>query len=166
MATVRLDNLTKPALKNFQEINAEKEFTKQTAFFTDIKLDMQMSKSIGNGLNVIENADLLASVNKEAIKNSIYNIFSTKKGEMLLNPNFGSSLEMFLFEKISKTTGQALGETIYSNLSKYEPRIKINKITVLPNYDDNLYQITIDYSFLSIKELIQMQINNQGIVFV
>jgi phage baseplate assembly protein W len=166
MATVRLDNLTKPALKNFQEINAEKEFTKQTAFFTDIKLDMQMSKSIGNGLNVVEGSDLAISINKEAIKNSIYNIFSTKKGQMILNPNFGSSLDMFLFEKISKTSAQALGETIFSNLSKYEPRIKVNKITVLPNYDENLYRVTVDYSFLSIKELIQMQINNQGIVFL
>ena len=166
MATVRLDNLTKPALKNFQEINAEKEFTKQTAFFTDIKLDMQMSKSIGNGLNVVEGSDLAISINKEAIKNSIYNIFSTKKGQMILNPNLGSSLDMFLFEKISKTSAQALGETIFSNLSKYEPRIKVNKITVLPNYDENLYRVTVDYSFLSIKELIQMQINNQGIVFL
>ena len=73
---------------------------------------------------------------------------------------------MFLFEKISKTSAQALGETIFSNLSKYEPRIKVNKITVLPNYDENLYRVTVDYSFLSIKELIQMQINNQGIVFL
>jgi phage baseplate assembly protein W len=165
MATVRLDNLAKPRFKNLPEGDLKKEYT-DLPIFTDLKLDLEMSKSIGNGLNVVETKDIVVSNNKEAIKNSIYNIFSTKQGDMILNPNFGSSLDMFLFEKITPIMGQKIGDTILNNIKQYEPRIILNRVDVYPKPDENLYKINVYYKYLGLSELIEMQINEQGIRFL
>ena len=73
MATVRLDNLSKPRFKNLPEGDLKKEYT-NLPIFTDLKLDLEMAKSIGNGLNVVYSNDIVVSTNREAIKNSIYNM--------------------------------------------------------------------------------------------
>lgn len=165
MATVRLDNLTKPRFKNLRDGDLKKEY-KNLPVYTDLKLDLEFAKSIGNGLNVIDSNDIAVSINREAIKNSIYNIFSTKKGEMILNPTFGSSLDMFLFEKVTHIMGKKIGETIYSTIKNYEPRIVLNRVDVYPKPDENLYRIVIVYRYLELSELIEIQINQEGITFL
>lgn len=165
MATVRLDNLTKPRFKNLRDGDLKKEY-KNLPVYTDLKLDLEFAKSIGNGLNVIDSNDIAVSINREAIKNSIYNIFSTKKGEMILNPTFGSSLDMFLFEKVTHIMGKKIGETIYSTIKNYEPRIVLNRVDVYPKQDENLYRIVIVYRYLELSELIEIQINQEGITFL
>lgn len=165
MATVRLDNLAKPRFKNLPEGDLKKEYT-DLPIFTDLKLDLELGKSIGNGLNVVNSKDIVVSNNKEAIKNSLYNIFSTKKGEMILNPTFGSSLDMFLFEKITPIMGQKIGDTIYSTIKQYEPRITLNRVDVYPKPDENLYRVNIYYRYLGLSELLEMQINDKGIRFL
>jgi phage baseplate assembly protein W len=165
MATVRLDNLSKPRFKNLPEGDLKKEYT-NLPIFTDLKLDLEMAKSIGNGLNVVYSNDIVVSTNREAIKNSIYNIFSTKKGEMILNPTFGSSLDMFLFEKVTPIMGKKIGDTIYSTIKQYEPRIVLNRVDVYPRPDENLYRINIVYRYLELTELLEMQVNQEGIMFL
>lgn len=165
MATVRLDNLAKPRFNNLPSGDLKKEYT-DLPIFTDLKLDFELAKSIGNGLNVIDTNDIVVSNNREAIKNSIYNIFSTKKGEMILNPTFGSSLEMFLFENVSPIIGQKIGDTIYSTIKQYEPRIVLNSVRVYPNYDENLYRVNISYRYLGLTELMDLQVSQEGIRFL
>lgn len=165
MATVRLDNLAKPRFKNLPEGDLKKEYT-DLPIFTDLKLDLELDKSVGNGLNVVYSKDIAVSNNKEAIKNSLYNIFSTKKGDMILNPTFGSSLDMFLFEKITPIMGQKIGDTIYSTIKQYEPRIILNRVDVYPKPDENLYKVNIYYRYLGLSELMEMQIDEKGIRFL
>ena len=95
--------------------------------------------------NVVDN-DL------EAIKNSVRNIFSTRKGQKLLTPEFGSSLEQYLFEPITEIYARAIGDDILTSLEKYEPRIEVLKVFVLPNPDQNQYNISVAYKFLEFKK--------------
>ena len=73
MATVRLDNLIKPKIRNSDEYNLQTEFVKTDILYTDLSLDLSVSKSIGSGLNVVNSDDILVSHDDEAIKNSFYN---------------------------------------------------------------------------------------------
>ena len=166
MATVRLDNLIKPRFKNLPTGDLKKENDKSLPTYTDLKLDMQISKSIGDGLNVIDTKDILVSTDEQAIKNSLNNIFSTKRGEKILNPEFGSSLEMFLFEPITPFIAKSIGDTILQNIRKYEPRIVINNVNVYPRPDENMYIVKIYYSNMNLNNVMNITLNKEGIIFL
>lgn len=152
MATVRLDNLIKPRQVYDPAVSASSETDPLKATFTDIKLDIQLSKKVGLGLSPRLAKDIIVSEDVQAIRNSLYNIFSTKKGQKLLNPSFGSSLEQFLFENINPSVGEMIGNTILNSLQSYEPRIEVLAVNVYPQQDLNQYRIQVVFSFLNFKK--------------
>lgn len=152
MATVRLDNLIKPRQVYDPVISASTETDPLKSTFTDLKLDIELSKKVGLGLSPRLAKDIIVSEDVQAIRNSLYNIFSTKKGQKLLNPNFGSSLEQFLFENITPTVGEMIGNSILNALESYEPRIDVLAVNVYPQQDLNQYRVQVVFSFLNFKK--------------
>jgi phage baseplate assembly protein W len=152
MAKIDLNNLVRPKEVNSPDTKIYNEVIDVQTVYTDLHLDLQMSKNIGIGLNVKESIDLLVDNDIIAIKNSIKNIFNTKKGEKILAPEFGSSLEQYLFEPISEIYGRIIAEDILNTIEKFEPRINVQKVKVLAKPDENLYEISVAYNFLQIKK--------------
>lgn len=152
MATVRLDNLIRPRQVFDPSISPSSETNQLKATYTDLKLDLELSKKIGVGLSPRLAKDIIVSEDIQAVRNSLYNIFSTKKGQKLLNPTFGSSLDQFLFENISPTLGELIGDTILSSLQKYEPRIEVLAVNVFPQQDLNQYRVQVVFRFLNFKK--------------
>ena len=113
--------------------------------YADLKLDLELNSHIPSApVGVPKNAaDLKISYDENAIFNSIRNVFNTKKGQKILNPNFGLDLERFLFENISRDNAEMIGRTIHEELPVYEPRINIHNVNVIAKPDDNQYQIDI-----------------------
>lgn len=166
MATVRLDNLIKPRIKNFKDSNLKTEYTQKPELYTDLSLDMKVSKSIGSGLNVVDSGDILVSNDDEAIKNSLFNIFTTKKGQKILNPEFGSSLDQYLFDDVNNFVGQSLGQNIFDTISRYEPRINIIYVNVYPLPDLNQYNVKIYYRKINGEGMINLSLDRNGLLNV
>jgi phage baseplate assembly protein W len=152
MAKIDLNNLVRPKQINSSDTNPSKQVVDVKSVYTDIHLDLAMGKTIGHGGNDAPSNDILVDTDILAIRNSIKNIFTTKKGEKILAPEFGSALEQFLFEPVDNVYGRIIGETIFDNIKTYEPRVEITNINVITKPDENLYQITIQYKFLEIKK--------------
>lgn len=94
-------------------------------------------------------ADKVATVaDLDSINQSIYSILSTKPGERLFNPEFGSLLEELLFEPIDDRTAFMIWDYLVKALGTYEPRVRIHfgLTTVTPFPDDQKYEIVITYS--------------------
>jgi len=145
MATIYLDNLIKPQKVQSQFTNIATEPEPLHYTYRDLHLDLEIFKNIGNGLNEVNSKDISADYDIQAIRNSIYNIFTTKPGEKILSPGFGSSLEQFLFESLSEFKANIIGNLILNNLTKYEPRINVTKVLVHANYNDLQYEIYVSY---------------------
>ena len=113
--------------------------------YADLKLDLELNSHIpSTPVGAPKNAaDLKISYDENAIFNSIRNVFNTKKGQKILNPNFGLDLERFLFESITRDNAEMIGRTIHEELPVYEPRINIHNVNVIAKPDDNQYQIDI-----------------------
>ena len=152
MAKIDLNNLIRPKQINSPYTKLDQEIIDTSSVYTDLHLDLQLSKNIGNGLNYVNSKDILVDYDIAAIKNSIKNIFTTKKGEKILAPEFGCSLEQYLFEPISELYGRLIGEDIMNSIAKYEPRIEVTAVKVLTQPDDNRYDIEINFKFLQIKK--------------
>ena len=114
--------------------------------FKDISMTFQV-----NPLNY----DLIALKNETAIARSIRNLVFTEPGEVFFNENLGSFINKVLFENMDDMTSSVIRDQIDSVIRNYEPRVELIDITVLPNYDEGEYNVTINYRIVGIDVLPQ-----------
>jgi phage baseplate assembly protein W len=145
MASIYLDNLIKPQKIQSPYTNVAIEPEPLQHTYRDLHLDLEFFQNIGNGYNPVISKDISADFDVKAIHNAIYNIFTTRPGEKILSPDFGCSLDQFLFEQLSDFKAQIIGNLIYTNLVKFEPRINVSKVQVYPNYKEQQYEIYVSY---------------------
>ena len=96
------------------------------------------------------NSDLIALKNETAIARSIRNIVFTLPGEKFFNPNFGSRVTRSLFENIDEITASNIRDEIATSIVNYEPRVELKNVEVIPNYDNNSFDVIIKYSIVGI----------------
>jgi phage baseplate assembly protein W len=149
MATIYLDNLLKPTKEDVAVENKLQNEPSSDHRYADLHLDLQLSRSLNNDLNSMPNNDIKADYDGMAIKNSIRNIFSTAPGDKILSPFFGCSLAQHIFEPLSDFRAKIIGDTIYDNIIRYEPRVDIERVNVSINYDDQSYEIIVNYRLKS-----------------
>ena len=96
---------------------------------------------------------------KDAIRNNLINFFLTNQTERYLNNQFGANLRAFLFEQISSNNISDLKENIQSLLSQYFPNIRVDKLDVLENPDNNEITVQLYYSIINTGITDQIQIS-------
>ena len=151
VATIDLNNLVRPRQSNYIKNLPSVVVQTPVTVYTDLKLDLTPTSSVGLGLNVANSNDIIVDKDYDAIKNSIRNIFTTKPGQKLLTPDFGSSLEKYLFESVSDGLARVIGNQILDQITTYEPRVEVTNIRVAPQPDLNQYNIEVAYTFLELK---------------
>lgn len=114
--------------------------------FKDISLTFQ-----SNPLN----NDILVTKNETAIARSVRNLVLTNPGERFFNPYLGSSVKKSLFENMDFSTASFIKDEIELTINNYEPRVDLIDVDVIPNYDQNEYNVTIRYYIVGIDVLPQ-----------
>jgi len=90
------------------------------------------------------NFDLQANFDLDAIRNSLRNIFNWRKGERILNPEFGNPLNDYMYEPITDETARSIGASIKNAINTWEPRVRIVSVNVFPDEDSNEYYVEIE----------------------
>ena len=90
--------------------------------------------------------DIVVSKDASAIKQAIVNVLLTNKGERLMNPRYGSDIRRFLFEPLDYGTGFQIKSNIRDTLDRFEPRISVLDIKCTPNFDDNGFDVVLQYN--------------------
>jgi|TARA_R100001443_G_scaffold114972_1_gene131846 phage baseplate assembly protein W len=106
--------------------------------------------SLSFKLNPI-NLDLIAIKNETAIARSIRNLVLTYPGERFFNPYLGSKVSRSLFENIDAGTASIIKEEIELTIENYEPRVEVIKIEVNPDYDNNTFNVIIEYNIIGVE---------------
>jgi len=101
------------------------------------------------------NYDLIALRNESAIARSIRNLVLTYPGERFFNENIGSKISRSLFENIDEITASVIRDEIENTINNYEPRVNFIEVFVDPNYDNNEFNVTINYQIVGIDVLPQ-----------
>ncbi len=94
--------------------------------------------------------DLIALKNANAIQRSLKNIVFTYPGEKFFDPEFGSKVSRMLFEIITPLTANRIKREIEYSIDRYEPRVSLTKVKVIPNYDNNEFNVLIAYDIIGI----------------
>jgi len=142
----------------------------ESSTFRDLSLDMAVEVNVlSRNLYRSENAtDIKMSKDEAAIQNSLINIFNTSPGQKLLEPEFGLDLRRYLFEPITEDIALNIGETILQGMKRWEPRVIMRSINVIPDYDQNQYIISLYIAIptLNISEAQYTgELNTEGFVF-
>lgn len=112
--------------------------------YKDLKLDLETTYSYNNALNKkVPLNDVAALFDLEAIKNSIATCFLTSPGQKILSPEYGIDLRRYLFDPVSPDTAFFIADDIQNNLPRFEPRITVRDVSVVPNYDEQQYTVTL-----------------------
>ena len=104
--------------------------------FKDISMSFQA--------NPLSN-DLIALKNENAIARSVRNIIFTVPGEKMFNPDFGTNITDSLFELLDEISGTVIKDRITYSLETYEQRISLIDVIVVPDFDNNGYDVEISY---------------------
>jgi len=71
-----------------------------------------------------------AFVSFEQAKSNLKNLLLTKKGERIMEPNFGTGLQSLLFEQADDNLEQKIEQTITENVSYWLPYVTIKNIDI------------------------------------
>jgi phage baseplate assembly protein W len=114
--------------------------------FKDISMSFQV-----NPLN----NDLISIKNETAIARSVRNLIFTLPGERFFNENLGSRVSQTLFENMDEISASVIKDEITNTINNYEPRVDLISVDVSPNYDNNEFNVTINYYIVGIDVLPQ-----------
>ena len=115
--------------------------------YADLHLDLREKYLINNPLHQVpEINDIMVDYDIDALKNSLLNLFSTSPGDKILSPEFGLDLREFIFEPITRDRAFDLQRKIFTGITRFEPRLSIISVVVVPDFDAMEYNISINYS--------------------
>jgi phage baseplate assembly protein W len=110
-------------------------------------IDTQLQKAVGVNLPFSGRAVFTSNyLTRDAIRNNLINFFSTRKGERVMNPLFGSIIQQTIFENLTTDIDTTLKTIIEDEINKYFNFVTIQSINVVPNQDFNQLNIDITYS--------------------
>lgn len=96
--------------------------------------------------------DVIVTKNFNAIKQSINNLLLTTPGERFFNPNIGSRIYNLLFEPLDFITGNQVKSEVEYTIKAFEPRVSLISVTTELDYDNDGYNIEIEYKVVGLPE--------------
>ena len=85
------------------------------------------------------------SIDLENIRECIWIILSTRRGERVMRPDFGSNFFNLVDNPINEKFKANLRYEVYRAIEEWEPRIKTRKVNI---YLQNPYQVVITVEFV------------------
>jgi Bacteriophage baseplate protein W len=82
---------------------------------------------------------------EDSVRQSIWVILGTAKGERVMRPDFGCGIYDLVFEVNSPTTAARVSHAVRDALLFFEPRIDVIDVDVRPGEDGTTMLISIDY---------------------
>ena len=97
-------------------------------------------------VNVSSAGKILMSEHEEDIKEAIWIILSTSKGERVMRPDFGCGIYDFVFAVVNTATMGLIEASVREALTLWEPRIELVNVNVsVGKADEGKLLISIDY---------------------
>lgn len=82
---------------------------------------------------------------EESVRQSIWVILGTAKGERIMRPDFGCGIYDMVFGVNSSTAASEAAEVVRDALVSFEPRIDVLGVEVSPDGDGEVLHVSIDY---------------------
>ena len=81
-----------------------------------------------------------------AVRNGLKNIFTWRRGERIILPEFGDTIYKFLYEPITPEVLNDIQAEAAAMIERWEPRVSIIDVSTKPFPDENEILIQIQYA--------------------
>jgi phage baseplate assembly protein W len=93
--------------------------------------------------------DINKHTDEMAVINAVKNLILTNHYERPFQPDIGSNVRKLLFENLDIVTAGALEKEITQTIENFEPRVGVLGITVLPDFDNNSFNVTLNFNIIN-----------------
>lgn len=108
--------------------------------YSDLDLNFVMNPATG---------DVSIKKGEDAIKRSIANLLKTNFYDRPFQPGIGSDINALLFESTNSASQVILERVIRLCIENFEPRVRVQNITVSYDPDENGFNIRLEYIILN-----------------
>lgn len=95
--------------------------------------------------------DISTFTDEDAVKSAIRNLVRIARYEKPFQPNLFSPVYELLFEPISEPSSTLLSNGLQFIIKNLEPRIQNVRVSAVPDFDGNKYEVTINYEIKKIQ---------------
>lgn len=88
---------------------------------------------------------LVSAAYEEAVRQAVWIILATSKGERPMRPDFGCGIHDLVFQTMGPSTAGQIVSAVRDALLRHEPRIDVRDVQVRAGADPGLLLILIDY---------------------
>jgi phage baseplate assembly protein W len=91
----------------------------------------------------------------ESVHQSVRNIMSIRKGQLLFLPQLGLTEENLIFEFVDDTGALILLQSLFNEINLWDDRVILDyaNSNVIPDYDNNSYTATISYRVKGLEDV-------------
>jgi len=100
--------------------------------------------SIYKGFSTLVDPKKFTLTDFQLAQQDLINYFNIRKGQKLMQPNFGTVIWDMLFEPLDESTRQIIQQDI-QRIVGYDPRLKVGQVLVTQQDTGFLIQLTLSY---------------------
>jgi len=100
--------------------------------------------SIYKGFSTLVDPKKFTLTDFQLAQQDLINYFNIRKGQKLMQPNFGTVIWDMLFEPLDENTRQIIQQDI-QRIVGYDPRLKVGQVLVTQQDTGFLIQLTLSY---------------------
>jgi uncharacterized protein len=93
---------------------------------------------------------------EKSVRQAIWIILGTAKGERVMRPEFGCGIYDLVFEVNSASTAGRVAQSVRDALREFEPRIEVLDVQAQPQNSGELLLISIDYEVCATNNVFNM----------
>lgn len=108
------------------------------------------------GFSTIDRTKKFRVTDFDLIKQDLMNHFNIRKGEKLMNPNFGTIIWNTLFEPLTQETRDIITDDV-QRIVKYDPRLSVDNVTITEQ--DFGIQIEVDLLYSTTNQVNRLILN-------
>ena len=97
-----------------------------------------------------QDGDVAKVLDINSIKQALKVLILSRFGERPFQPDLGSPIFGLLFEPIDPITTEVIRQTITQVVQNHEPRVVLDTVNVVPNDEQNSYDISIYFTAVGI----------------
>jgi len=134
----------------YKDAQANNDITRNVRQYSDLDLFFSRKSS---------DSDISKVTDIQAVKRSIRNLVLLNHFEKPFHPEIAGGIREMLFELMTPTVAAIIARKVEDVIKNYEPRARLVGVRAQPDFDDNSYNISIEFYVVNAPtELVDMSV--------
>jgi len=112
------------------------------------------------GFSTVDRTKKFRITDQELVKRDLLNHFSIRKGEKLMNPNFGTIIWNVIYDQLTEELKSAIIADVNAIIS-YDPRISVDNVNIIEYENGIMLEISVRYVQTNQSTTMRLQFDSQ-----